>query len=170
MARDQRTSTLETVSRSVEISAQSTFHSVREVGCQMSGPCLWGLLMFLLSSCAAFWLRDLNLFAMASEPVRQILGYPPPALLVSIALGVYTFSAAVLTLTAMSEQARPTGQWNHLGYRVAFYLFYAFSGSIAPHFLAVLLVGMSLYLLNLVHAWVYALHWSRNPEQLPEGF
>lgn len=168
MARDHRGTALETLTHQAPAASNSEVRSIREAGCLLSRPGLWGLLLFLLISCGAFYFRDVNLFAMASEPLRQVLGYPPPAFLVSIALAVYTFSAMVLTLTAISEQARPVRQWNHLGYRVAFYLFYAFSGSIGTHFLAVLLIGVALYALDLCHVWVYAVRCDRTPESLSE--
>ncbi|MCD6187677.1 MAG: hypothetical protein J7K09_05875, partial [Desulfuromusa sp.] len=76
---------------------------------------LMSLSLFLLISIMAFTFKDFNLFESASESVRQILGYPPPAYLISIALAVYCFSSAILTLTAMANDAQPTQKWNHLG-------------------------------------------------------
>ncbi|RLB69383.1 MAG: hypothetical protein DRH07_10830 [Deltaproteobacteria bacterium] len=117
---------------------------------------LMSLTLFLLISICAFTFKDFNLFAAASEPVRQILGYPPPAYLISVALAVYCFSSAILTLTAMANDAQPTQKWNHLGYRSAFFIFYCFSGAIAANFLPVLLVGICLYGLDLGHIWLYS--------------
>ena len=116
---------------------------------------LMSLVLFLLISIMAFTFKDFNLFESASESVRQILGYPPPAYLISIALAVYCFSSAILTLTAMANDAQPTQKWNHLGYRTAFFAFYCFSGAIAANFLPVLLVGLSLYGLDQCHIWLH---------------
>lgn len=116
---------------------------------------LWALTIFLLISIIAFYFKDFNIFEAASEPVRQLLGYPPAAYLVSIALAVYCFSAAILILTSIANEHQPTSSWKHLGYRSAFYLFYAFSGSIAAHFAPVLLVGLCLYGLDQCHIWAY---------------
>jgi len=116
---------------------------------------LMSLVLFLLISIMAFTFKDFNLFESASESVRQILGYPPPAYLISIALAVYCFSSAILTLTAMANDAQPTQKWNHLGYRTAFFAFYCFSGAIAANFLPILLVGLSLYGLDQCHIWLH---------------
>ncbi len=113
------------------------------------------LAIFLIFSIIAFIHKDFNLFAIASEPLRQILGYPPPAYLINIALAVYCFSAAILTLTAIANNTEPEQKWNHLGYRSAFYLFYCFSGAISANFLPILLVGFSLYGLDQCHIWIH---------------
>ncbi|MDX2495720.1 MAG: hypothetical protein QNK27_12225, partial [Desulfuromusa sp.] len=116
---------------------------------------LMSLVTFLLISICAFTFKDFNLFESASEPVRQILGCPPPAYLISVALAVYCFSSAILTLTAMASDAQPTQKWNHLGYRSVFFAFYCFSGAIAANFLPVLVVGLSLYGLDQCHIWLH---------------
>ena len=116
---------------------------------------LWGLAIFILISMTAFNFKGFNLFEAASEPIRQILGTPPPAYLVSIALAVYAVSAFILTLTAIANDQAPTASWKNLGYRSAFYLFYCFSGAISGHFIPVLLVGLSLYALDQCHIWIY---------------
>lgn len=117
----------------------------REQGHHLSRHNLWELFLFLLVSICAYNVRDLNLFALASEPLRQLLGAPPPAYLVSLALAVYFGSSVVLGLTALIHRTGPTRTWNHLGYRSAFYFFYSFTGSISGHFLPVLLAGLLLY-------------------------
>lgn len=116
---------------------------------------LWGLMVFLLISIAAFSFKDFNLFEAASEPVRQILGYPPPAYLISVALAVYCGSAIILVLTSIANDLPPASSWKHLGYRSAFYLFYCFSGTIAGHFFPVLMIGLLLYGMDRCHIWVY---------------
>jgi len=131
---------------------------------------LWELTIFLLISMCAYTFRDFNLFAVASEPVRQILGYPPPAYLISIALAVYCFSSVTLTLTAMARDARPEQRWNHLGYRCAFFIFYAFSGTIAANFLPVLFCGLSLYILEQCHVWFYNIKVVAQEQDLVEKF
>ncbi len=116
---------------------------------------LISFVIFLLISICAFTFRDFNLFESASEPIRQILGYPPPAYLISVALAVYCFSSAILTLTAIANDTQPTPKWNHLGYRSVFFVFYCFSGAIAANFLPVLLVGLGLYGLDQGHIWLH---------------
>ena len=121
----------------------------------MSRRTLWEMLLFLVVSICAYAIKDVNLFNLASEPLRQILGCPPPAYMISIALAVYAFSAFSLTLTAMAKDVVPEQKWNQIGYRSAFYFFYAFSGAIGTNFMAVLLVGLVLYGLDQCHIWIY---------------
>jgi hypothetical protein len=123
---------------------------------EMARRTSWEMVLFLTLSICAYAIRDLNLFEMATEPLRQILGYPPPAYLVSGALVVYCFSAVSLTLVAIAREQAPERNWHQLGYRSAFYLFYAFSGAIAANFYAVLLVGLGLYVLDQYHIWTYS--------------
>jgi len=116
---------------------------------------LVSLVIFLLISIVAFTFKTFNLFEIASEPVRQILGCPPPAYLISVALAVYCFSSAILTLAAMANETQPTQKWNHLGYRSVFFIFYCFSGAIAANFIPVLLVGLCLYGLDQCHILIH---------------
>lgn len=118
---------------------------LRESGHHLARHNLWELCLFLLVSICAYNVRDLNLFLMASEPLRQLLGAPPPAHLISIALAVYFGSSIVLGLKALANRTKPSSTWNHLGYRSAFYFFYSFTGSLGGHFLLVLLIGLLLY-------------------------
>jgi hypothetical protein len=127
---------------------------------------LWGLLAFLLISIDAYTFRNFNLFESSSEPLRQLLGYPPPAYLISIALAVYCFSAIILTLTAMANDTRPASTWKNLGYRSAFYLFYSFSGTLAGHYIPVLVVGLCLYALDQCHIWIYNCRTLQQQKQL----
>ncbi|MBW6509192.1 MAG: hypothetical protein K0A94_06545 [Desulfuromonadales bacterium] len=136
-------------------SRQQKIRDLRDNGHHLARHNLWELFLFLLVSICAYNVRDLNLFAMASEPLRQLLGYPPPAYMVSIALAVYFGSSIILGLKALASRSRPESTWNHLGYRSAFYFFYSFTGGIADHFLPVLLVGLLLYGLDQCHLRCY---------------
>lgn len=117
---------------------------------------LWEILLFVLISIGTLSLKEFNLFGSVSEPVRQLLGYPPPAYLVSVALAVYCFSAMTLVLTQMANDAEPIPKWTHLGYRTVFYVFYIFSGSLANHFMAVFFVGICLYGVEQTHLLVHS--------------
>ncbi|GEM_PF-2663176 len=141
--------------RAPQISQLQKLRELRDNGHHLARHNLWELFLFLLVSICAYNVRDLNLFAMASEPLRQLLGYPPPAYMISIALAVYFGSSVVLGLKALSFRTKPTSTWNHLGYRSAFYFFYSFTGSIAEHFLPVLLAGLLLYGLDQCHLRLY---------------
>ena len=121
----------------------------------LSRRSLWELVLFLLISIAAFSFRQFDLFAASSEPLRQILGCPPPALLINIALAVYLFSAVITLLVRIANQARPQQKWAQLGYRAVFYLFYSFSGTLSSYFIAVFSIGLLLYALEQLHVGVY---------------
>ena len=127
---------------------------------------LWELLLFLLLSIAAFSFRQFDLFAASSEPVRQLLGCPPPALLINIAMAVYLFSAVTTTLVRMSNETRPQQKWSQLGYRVVFYLFYSFSGTLNSHFIAVFSIGVLLYAFEQLHIGVYTNRVVRRKKEL----
>jgi len=129
----------------------------------MTNQSLLGLAIFLLISMVAYIFKDFNLFEVASESIRQILGYPPPAYLISVALAVYCFSSATLTLAAIANDGYPVPKWNHLGYRSIFYVFYCFSGAISDNYIPVLLVGLCLYGLDQCHILIH------NAKENPEG-
>ena len=135
--------------------AETTQNTKSNTESKVQNHSLMSLVLFLLISIIAFTFKDFNLFASASESMRQILGYPPPAYLISVSLAVYCFSSAILTLTSMANDAKPTQKWNHLGYRSVFFIFYCFSGAIAANFLPVLLVGLSLYGLDQCHIMLH---------------
>lgn len=141
--------------KATQESRRQKIRELRDNGHHLSRHNLWELFLFLLVSICAYNVRDLNLFGMASEPLRQLLGYPPPAYMVSIALAAYFGSSIILGLKALASRTKPVGTWNHLGYRSAFYFFYSFSGGIADHFLPVLLVGLLLYGLDQCHLRFY---------------
>ena len=135
--------------------AETTQNTKSNTESKVQNHSLMSLVLFLLISIIAFTFKDFNLFASASESMRQILGYPPPAYLISVSLAVYCFSSAILTLTSIANDAKPTQKWNHLGYRSVFFIFYCFSGAIAANFLPVLLVGLSLYGLDQCHIMLH---------------
>ncbi|HEY5672301.1 MAG TPA: hypothetical protein VIR78_01225 [Malonomonas sp.] len=132
----------------------------------LSRRSLWEILLFLLLSIGVFSFREFDLFAAASEPVRQLLGYPPPAILINIALATYLFSAVTILLVRMANVTRPEQKWTQLGYRTVFYLFYSFSGTLSSHFIAVFSIGMLLYALEQGHLWLYTQKLVRREQEL----
>ena len=65
------------------------------------------MFLFVVVSNYAYAIKDLSLFYLASEPLHQILGCPPPAYMISIALAVYFFSAVILTFTSLLKGDPP---------------------------------------------------------------
>lgn len=116
---------------------------------------LWQILLFLLVSIGAFSYRDFNLLGSLPGSFRLFLGSPPPAYIVSIALAFYYISALTIILNQMTNDTEPTANWSPLGYRATFYFFYALSGSLVNHFMAVFCLGIFLYGVERVRIWAY---------------
>jgi hypothetical protein len=116
---------------------------------------LWQFLLFALISTAAFCVQDFNLYAVLPESALQILGCPPPANMISIALAIYGISAFIPILISLSGGSKPTHRWQHLGYRSTFYLFYLVSNSLETHFTTVFIIGLTLYGLEQLSTWTY---------------
>ena len=119
---------------------------------------LLSLSIFMLISVIVWLNRGFDLFGMSSDGMKEILGTPPPAYLISIVLVLYMVSNMVLTLTAIAKDKAPESRWSQLGYRSAFFLFYGFSGMIAMNFIPVLMVGLFLYGLDQLHVVYYEKH------------
>ncbi len=119
---------------------------------------LISMMVFLVVCLVSFMNSDFSLFGIASESMREILGTPPPAHLISITLMVYLFSSMVLTISDMVYDKEPKSKWTHLGYRTAFFLFYGFGGMIAVNFIPVMVVGLFLYGLDQLHILHYEKH------------
>jgi hypothetical protein len=116
---------------------------------------LWGLLIFLLASVAAFMVQDFNLYQAFPEPILVILGCPPPATLIHLALTGYSFTVVVPVLIRMATGAAPAVGWHHLPCRTVFYLFYLASTTLPENFLAVIVIGGLLYLVEQLGIWTY---------------
>jgi hypothetical protein len=121
----------------------------------LSRKCLWGLLLFLLAGAAAFMVQDFNLYRTFPDPVLQFLGCPPPATLIHLALTGYSFTVVVPVLIRMATGAAPTLGWHHLACRSVFYLFYLVSTTLPQNFLAVIIIGSLLYIVEQVGIWTY---------------
>ena len=116
-----------------------------------AGNGLWGMVLFLLVSFAAFdgfsFLPDL------SPEVRQKLGAAPPVNLISLALVVYAFSGIILTLARMTSNTGAYRGFMHAAFFTGFYAFYHLSGALPDNFWAVFLAGTSVMGLESYHLW-----------------
>ena len=116
-----------------------------------AGNGLWGMVLFLLVSFAAF-----NGFAILPdlpESVRQKMGAPPPVDLISLALVVYAFSGIILTLARMTIDTGSYRGFMHAAFFTGFYAFYHLSGGLPDNFWAVFLAGVSVMGLESYHLW-----------------
>lgn len=116
---------------------------------------LWGLLLFLVASVAAFMVQEFNLYQTFPEPVLQILGCPPPATLIHLTLTAYSFTVIVPVLIRMATGEKPSVRWHHLPCRAVFYLFYLASTTLPQNFVAVIIIGTLLYAIEQAGIWSY---------------
>ncbi len=148
----------------------SEHHVVHEAGLDttalhaLSRKGLWGLLFFLLASVAAFLNQDFNLYQTFPEAVLQILGCPPPAILIHLALTVYSFTVVVPVLIRMSTGDNPVVGWHHSLYRSVFCLFYLVSTTLPENFFAMVTIGILLYAVEQVGIWSYMYKHLRGAE------
>jgi len=119
-----------------------------------SGFGLWAMVLFLLVSFAAY--SNFSFFPELSPEFRSLLGTPPPAEMISLALVIYAFSAIVHTLARMSRRNRPYRGLMHAAFLTAFYLFYHLSGALPDNFWAVFFSGISVMGLENFYLWSHS--------------
>ncbi len=132
----------------------------------MSRKGLWGLLLFLLASIAALMAQDFNLYQSFPEPVLEILGCPPPAILIHLALTGYSFTVVVPVMIRIATSENPLISWYHLPCRIAFYLFYLASTTLPENFVAAFTIGLLLYVVEQVGIWSY-MYKLRHDAEMP---
>lgn len=108
---------------------------------------------FILISIGAT--RNFSFLPSFTPSIRKSMGMAPPADLISVALAVYVFSAAIISLSRMMDGSDKTGGIAHLGYLGAFFFFYHFSGSMDAHFWAVFAGGSTILSLESYQLWNY---------------
>ena len=114
-----------------------------------SGNGLWGMVLFLLVSFAAF--DGFAILPDMPDVLRQKLGAPPPVDLISLALVIYAFSGIVLTLARMTSDTGSYRGFQHAAFFTAFYAFYHLSGGLPDNFWAVFFAGVSVMGLESYH-------------------
>lgn len=118
------------------------------------GNGLLAMALFLLVSFFAY-----NGFAILpdlSDETRRMLGAPPPAEMISLALVVYAFSGIVRTLARMSRNIKPYLGLMHAAFFTAFYAFYHLSGALPGNFWAVFFAGISVMGLENYYLWAHS--------------
>jgi hypothetical protein len=116
-----------------------------------AGNGLWGMVLFLLVSFAAF--DGFAILPDLPESIRQKLGTPPPIDLISLALVIYAFSGIILTLARMTNDTGSYRGFRHAAFFTGFYTFYHLSGGLPDNFWAVFLSGISVMGLESYHLW-----------------
>ena len=110
------------------------------------------LSLFILVSIFAWWGFS---FLPSPERVTAVLGKPPSAYIISIALIIYTFSAIILSLARMSTGVEHRSSFCHVGYLTAFFLFYYFGKSLDENYWAVFGSGMTILGVESYRIWTY---------------
>ncbi len=119
-----------------------------------TGNSLWGMVLFLLVSLVAY--SDFAILPDLDQSLRNALGPPPPAELISLALVVYAFSGIVRTLARMSSNSPSYLGLMHTAFFSAFYGFYHLSSALPDNFWAVFFSGMSVMGLESYFLWSYS--------------
>ena len=116
-----------------------------------AGHGLWGTVIFLLISFAAF--DNFSILPDLPIALRQKLGAPPPVDLISLALVIYAFSGIVLTFARMSSGTGSYRGFQHAAFLTGFYTFYHLSGALPDNFWAVFFAGLSVMGLESYNLW-----------------
>ncbi len=116
-----------------------------------AGNGLWGTIIFLLVSFAAF--DNFAILPDMPESLRQKLGAPPPVDLISLALVIYAFSGIVLTFARMTSDTGSYRGFQHAAFLTGFYAFYHLSGGLPDNFWAIFFAGLSVMGLESYHLW-----------------
>jgi hypothetical protein len=114
---------------------------------------LWAMALFLTVSIGA--LDDFKFLPSLPEQMKDLLGGPPPTVMISGLLVLYSFSALVLVLARMIGDSSAHGNYYHVAYLAFFYGFYHLAGSLADNFWAVFASGTTILTLEGYHLWTW---------------
>jgi hypothetical protein len=106
-------------------------------------------------------------FLPAPDAVTALLGKPPSASIISIALLLYTFSAIMLSLSRMTAGIEHRSSFSHVGYLTTFFLFYYFGKSLEENYWAVLGSGITILGVESYRIWTFCAEGiSKNREDI----
>ena len=145
--KETETSALESATSDLQARIEARIRSLE----RSAGNGLWGMVLFLLISFAAF--DGFSILPDLSPEFRRQLGTPPPVNLISLALVLYAFSGIVLTLARMASNTGAYRGFMHAAFFTGFYAFYHLSGALPDNFWAVFLAGTSVMGLESYHLW-----------------
>jgi hypothetical protein len=122
------------------------------------------LSLFLMVSILAWWGFP---FLPTPDTVTALLGKPPSARIISMALLLYTFSAIMLSLSRMTAGIEHRSSFSHVGYLTTFFLFYYFGKSLEENYWAVLGSGVTILGVESYRIWTYCAEGiSKNREDI----
>ena len=108
------------------------------------------LSLFLVVSILAWWGFP---FLPAPDTVTTVLGKPPSANIIGIALLLYTFSAILLSLSRMTAGIEHRSSFSHVGFLTAFFLFYYFGKTLEDNYWAVFGSGITILGVESYRIW-----------------
>jgi hypothetical protein len=122
------------------------------------------LSLFLVVSIFAWW----GFFFLPNpDTVTAVLGKPPSANVISIALLLYTFSAILLSLSRMTAGIEHHSSFTHVGFLTAFFLFYYFGKSLQENYWAVFGSGITILGVESYRIWTFCAEGiSKNKEDI----
>ncbi|MDD2557081.1 MAG: hypothetical protein RBR43_01550 [Desulfuromonadaceae bacterium] len=123
---------------------------------RLSHAGLLGLAVFGAISLMAVYFQDSNIMLYLSPQTRDLLGKPPSAVMINIALAVYSFSALILGIGRLTDQEERYRGWSHIGYLSVFYIFYAFDHALRVNVVAVIISGCTILGLEYYSTWTSA--------------
>lgn len=119
----------------------------------MANRGLWAMALFLTVSIAA--LNQFSFLPALPEKLKNLLGAPPPTIMISGLLILYSFSSLVLILARMIGDSTSHGGFYHVAYLTGFYCFYNLAGSLEDNFWAVFAAGATILSLEGYHLWTW---------------
>lgn len=114
---------------------------------------LWRLLLFIATSALFLQFRNFDLFAALPASICEILGAPPPLVLIHVLLAVSSCSALILIAGRGEEASRGCSGWVQFGLSVAFYPLYAAANALSDCFPVVFAAGLLILVLDHFTAW-----------------
>jgi len=114
---------------------------------------LHALALFTAVSIGA--IRDFDFLPSLPTGMRNVLGTPPSANMISTALLLYAFSAIILILSRMMGGSQSYSGMAHVGYLSGFYLFYHLGGVLPDNVWAVFAAGVTVLGLESYHIWTF---------------
>ena len=123
---------------------------------------IMALSLFLVVSTLAWWGFP---FLPAPDTVIALLGRPPSANIINIALLLYTFSAILLSLSRMTAGIEHSSSFNHVGFLSAFFLFYYFGESLEENYWAVFGSGITILGVESYRIWTFCAEGITNKKE-----
>lgn len=133
----------------LRIAARERIHRLRIT----ANRSLWAMALFLAVSIAA--LNHFSFLPPLPEQLKEHLGTPPPTIMISGLLILYSFSSLVLILARMIGDTISHSGFYHVAYLTGFYCFYNLAGSLEDNFWAVFAAGATILSLEGYYLWTW---------------